>query len=387
MTRSVDTSRLQGVLNDAVAADDVPFAVAMTGNADGVTWSGVAGEAAPGVAAAEDTLFRIFSMTKAVGSTAAMILVDRGKLDFDTPVADILPQFSEVQVLDGFDGDQPVLRAPTTQATVRHLATHTSGFTYEFWNPDIPKYLEVTEHPSILSGMKVALNYPLTFDPGTRWDYGIGIDWLGQVVEAVDGRRIDAFCQDEIFTPLGMNDTGFEVGESQAARLADVKIRNETGAFELFELAPPPSPEVYGMGHALYSTAPDYFRFLRMFLNGGQLDGNRVLSEAGVARMLENHIGDIRLPKMVSVAPPLTADVDLFPGIDKTHSFGFMRNEQDVPGMRSAGSQSWAGVCNTHYWFDPSADLAGLIMTQTLPFLEPRFLKVYEAFERGVYAG
>ncbi len=387
MSKTADASQLQAVLSDAVAAQDVPFAVGMTGNADCITWSGAAGEAAPGMAAAENTAFRIFSMTKAVGSAAAMILVDRGKLDFETPVEEVLPRFSEVQVLEGLDGDTPILRAPKTTATIRHLATHTSGFVYEFWNADIPKYMEVTEHPTILSGLKVSLNYPMVFDPGTRWDYGIGIDWLGQAVEAVDGRRIDAFCQEEIFDPLGMSDTRFEVGDDIGSRLAAVKIRNEAGEFEDFELAPPANPEFYGMGHALYSTAPDYMRFLRMFLNHGALDGARVLTQESVARMLQNHIGDIRIGKMVTVAPPVTADVDLFPGIDKTHSFGFMRNEQDVPGMRSAGSQSWAGVCNTHFWFDPAADVAGLIMTQSLPFVEPRFLKVYEAFERAVYAG
>ena len=325
-------------------------------------------------------------MTKAVGSTAAMILIDQGKLEPETPVQDILPQFADIKVLEGFDGDTPKLRSPKSKATIRHLATHTSGLVYEFWNPDIPKYLEATGHPPILSGLKAALSYPLIFDPGERWDYGMGIDWLGQVVEAVDGRRIDQFCQEELFDPLGMPDTRFEAEGALADRLATVYIRGEDGMFSEFELAPPSHPEVYGMGHALYSTAPDYMRFLRMFLNKGRLDGTRILSEAGVAKMLENHIGNIRMGKMITAIPAITADVDIFPGIDKTHSFGFMRNEQDVPGMRSAGSQSWAGVCNTHYWFDPAKDIAGLIMTQSLPFVEPRFLKVYEQFERAVYA-
>ena len=140
------------------------------------------------------------------------------------------------------------------------------------------------------------------------------------------------------------------------------------------------------MGQSLYSTAPDYMRFVRMFLNRGQLDGARILSEASVDLMLKNHIGDLRMRKMMTVAPQITADVNLFPGTDKTHSLGFLRVEQDVPGMRSAGSQGWAGVRNTHFWFDPTKDVAGLIMTQTLPFVEPPFMKVYEEFERAVYS-
>lgn len=376
---------LNAILNNAVRANDVPFVVAMTGNANGTTWSGVAGDRAPGMVATEDTVFRIFSMTKAVGATAAMILIDRGQLSMDTPVEEILPQFAEIQLLEGFDGDTPRLRRPKVKATVRHLATHTSGFVYEFWNRDIPKYMELSGHPTILSGLKTSLNYPLIFEPGERWDYGIGIDWLSQVVEAVDGRRIDAYCQEEIFTPLGMPDTNFEVNDSMAKRLAVVKARGGDGQFADFELAPPSKPEFYGMGHALYSTAPDYMRFLRMFLNKGQLEGNRVLSERAVETMLANQTGDIRVGKLTTVAPEVTADTELFPGLEKTHSFGCVRMEEGVPGMRRAGAQGWAGVLNTHYWFDPSEDIAGLIMTQSLPFVEPRFMKVYEQFEQAVY--
>lgn len=385
--RAADPSALETVLKDAVAAGDVPFVVAKTANAAGVTWTGAAGDAAPGMPASDTTTMRIFSMTKAIGSTAAMILIDRGRMAFDTPVEEILPEAAEIRVLDGFNGEEPILREPKTRMTVRHLATHTSGFVYEFWNPEIAKYLEVTKHPTVISGLKVALNYPLAFDPGNRWDYGLGIDWLGRCVEAVDGRRIDQFCKEEIFDPLAMPDTVFEPDAGYNARMALVKLRGEDGTFGDFELAPPPSPEVYGMGHALYSTPSDYMRFLRMFLNKGQLDGNRVLGEAGVDAMLENHIGDIRIGKMTSIVPPISADVDLFPDTDKTHSFGFLRVEQDVPGMRSAGSQSWAGVCNTHYWFDLKKDLAAVIMTQSLPFVEPRFMKLYGAFEKAVYSG
>jgi methyl acetate hydrolase len=171
-------SKLQAVLDASAQAGDVPFAVAMVGDKNGIKWSGGAGERSPGQAASIDTVFRVFSMTKAVGSTAAMILIDRGKLNPDTPVEDILPEFAKIQVLDRFDGDKPILRAPKTKATVRNLATHTNGLEYEFWNSDVAKYLAVTSHPTILSGLKASLFYPMTTDPGTRWGYGIGIDWL-----------------------------------------------------------------------------------------------------------------------------------------------------------------------------------------------------------------
>ena len=377
---------LQQTLDHAVAANQVPFVVGMTANAAGVTFSGAAGQAAPGRAAAPGTVFRIFSMTKAVGTTAAMILIDRGELDFDTPVDSVLPEWGQLQVLDGWDGDAPRLRAPRTRATLRHLATHTSGLEYEFWRPEVADYLARTGRPSILAGTRAAMDYPLMTDPGTRWGYGPSIDWLGQVVEKVSGQRIDAFLKQNLFGPLGMTDTDVEVRPHMAPRLAGVKARGENGQFGDFDLAPPSNPEVYGMGHALYSTPQDYLRFLRLFLNRGALDGARVLSEAGVARMLANHMGPLQFEKMVTAAPPITADFDPFPGTVKTHSFGFMRNESDIPGRRRAGSQSWAGVLNTHYWLDPAADLAAVIMTQTLPFVEPPLMATYEAFERAAYA-
>lgn len=375
----------QQVLDRAVADRDVPFVVAMAGHANGIIFSGHSGEAVTGRQAAEDTAFRVFSMTKAIGSLAAMILIDRGKLSMDTPVADILPAWSDLKVLDGWNGDEPILRAPNSTATARHLATHTSGLEYEFWNPDVQKYLEVTGHPTILSGTKASMMYPLASDPGTRWGYGPGIDWLGQMVEAIDGRRIDAFCQDEIFGPLGMGDTAFEP-DALTARLCDVAIRGEDGVLAPFELAPPPHPEVYGMGHALYSTAPDYMRFLRMVLNKGALDGNRILSEAALQQMCADQMQGLTFEKMVTVAPPLTDSFDPFPGTKVTHAFAFMRNEEAIPGRRGAGSLSWAGVCNTHYWIDPANDLCAVIMTQSLPFVEPRLMKTYADYEQALYA-
>ena len=369
---------LDNLLNKAVANNDLPFVVAMVGTAAGVSYSGAAGSGA-----GSDTVFRVFSFSKAIGTMAAMILIERGKLSLDSRVVDILPEFGNLQVLQGFDGGRPCLRAPKVQATVRHLATHTSGLEYEFWNADIARYVGLTAHPGMLTGLKAALHYPMASDPGTRWGYGMGIDWLGLVVEAVDGRRIDAFCQQEIFDPLGMTSTGFE---GDPARLAGMAIRGEDGRFAPFNLAPPSRPEVYGMGHALYSTAPDYLRFLRMILKKGVLDGNRVLAKASVAVMQADQMQGLLFQKMMSAVPLITADFDPFPGTRVTHSFGFLRNEADIPGRRAAGSLGWAGICNTHYWIDPARDVAAVFMTQSLPFAEGRVMRAFENFEREVYA-
>jgi methyl acetate hydrolase len=141
-------------------------------------------------------------MTKSIGSTAAMILIDQGKLDFDTPVQSILPEFADLRVLEGWDGDKPKLRAPKTQCTVRQLATHTSGLEYEFWRAGPGEYMGKTKHPSILAGTKASMFYPMMTDPGTRWGYGPSIDWLGLVVEKVSGIRIDAFLKKTSWTHL-----------------------------------------------------------------------------------------------------------------------------------------------------------------------------------------
>lgn len=379
-------SAKQDVLDKAVANGDAPFLVAMTADAESVTWTGVSGDAAPGRAAAPDTVYRIFSMTKAVGSTAAMMLIDRGLIGMDDPVDKYLPQAADLKVIDGFDADGARLRAPASMPTIRQLATHTSGLVYEFTSADVGRYLEENEHPSILSGLKASIQYPLAFDPGERWQYGIGIDWLGLVVEAVDGRTIDVFLKEELFDPLGMTDTSCKLEDHMAPRLSKSMARGEDGQLVDFDMAPPPDPEFYGMGHALYSTPADYLTFTRLFLNRGQMNGHRILSADGVDRMLANSIGDLHVGKFESLAPALLASFEFFPEIPKTHSFGFLRNEEDVPGMRHAGSQGWAGVLNSHYWFDPKANLAAVIMTQALPFADPRFLQTYMAFEKAVYA-
>ncbi|MAW55542.1 MAG: hypothetical protein CMM69_08945 [Rhodospirillaceae bacterium] len=374
---------MQKILDNGVSSGDVPFIVSMTGNAAGITWSGVSGEAAAGCTASLDTAFRIFSMTKAIGCVAAMMLIDRGKLSMDTPVASILPDWGKLSVLDGWDGDLPILRPPRVIATVRHLATHTSGLEYELYSRDVSKYLKVTGYPSILSGRKRALlSYPLTSDPGDRWGYGTGIDWLGQIVEAIDGREIDDFCTKEIFEPLGMHSTHFEC-DILKDRMASVYQRNENQEFAAHEFFPPAQPEFYGMGHALYSTAPDYLSFLRMFLNKGQLNGNRILSSAAMEEMLANQMQGKTFRSMYTLAPLVTADVELPEGT--SHSFTCARTEADQLGGRRSGSQSWAGVCNTHFWVDLKSDIAAVFMTQSLPFFEPRFRKRYEAFEAAIY--
>ena len=376
---------LDQLLEDAVGRRDMPFAVAALANQDEILWQGNVGEAAPGVKASPDTLFRIMSMTKAVGAIATLILVDQGRLDLETPVASVLPEFSAVRVLESIGADGPVLRPPRTTCTVRHLLTHRSGFAYETYDAKQAAYQRLPGSPNILEGTVESLNYPLMFDPGEGFVYGIGLDWIGRLVERIDGRRIDQFCQEEIFHPLGLSSTLFEL-DGEEGRLASVCVRAEDGGFTEIQYNPPRRPEVYGMGFALYSTASDYLRLLQMVLNNGELGGNRVLTPAAVELMKTNQSGDTTVPVFRSVLPGLSADVDLFPaGTEMTWTAAFLRNESDIPGRRAKGSLTWAGFLNTHYWIDPMSSIAAVLMTQTLPFCDPGYMQAYDAYERLVY--
>ncbi|MEQ1716512.1 MAG: serine hydrolase domain-containing protein [Hyphomicrobium sp.] len=379
---------LDRVLRRAVDAGAAAGVVAAAATREGVFYQGACGKRSVDAPApmTTDSIFRIFSMTKAIAGVAAGKLIERGELDLDATVASILPEFGALQVLEGFDGDKPILRRPKTQATVRQLATHTSGLVYELWNADIAKYLAVTGQPGFLSGTKLGISYPLVFDPGERWDYGVGIDWLGLVIEAVSGQRLDAFLRDEIFVPLGMTDTGFECASEKHGRLAGVHARQSDGSLKSISLDPPASPEVYGAGYGLYSTARDYMAFLLMLLNEGRHNGAQILKPATVNFILENHIDDLEVTNLITVVPAVTCDAEFFPGMSKKQSLVSMINMEPARGMRSAGSHCWAGALNTYFWFDPLNGIAGVVLMQSIPFADPLCIDVLVDFEKSVYA-
>lgn len=374
---------LDALLAQAVERSDVPFIVAMVGTRKEVLWSGAAGRAGGTRDASADTAFRLFSMTKGIGALAALMTVERGLLALDTPVSRVLPEFDEIEVLSSMGPRGPVLRPPRRPVTLRHLLTHTSGFAYATYNPKMAAWMALTDPPHALSGLYRALHVPLMFDPGEQFAYGISYDWVGQLIECVDGRRIDRFCQEEIFTPLGMLDTCFEP-DDVLDRMADLTERSSEGTFIGYDLQPGRHPDFYGLGGSLYGTPHDYMRFLRLLLNRGEVDGQRLIQPWTVELMLTNQVGALQLPDMTSLVAR-SADVDLAPGCVKSHTMAFLRNETAVPGMRSAGSLTWAGTGNTHFWIDPVKDIAGIFMTQMLPFCDSRFMQTFAAFEREVY--
>ncbi len=379
---------IDDVLRQAVASGAVPGVVAMAATADGLCYQGAFGMRQLGGATpmSLDTVFRIASMTKAITSVAALQLVEAGKLTLDGPVPAIDPALAAPQVLTGFDAQsQPQLRRAKRPITLKHLLTHTAGFCYEIWNPDVERYVAATGMPQMGSGKLAALRQPLMFDPGERWEYGINIDWAGRLVEEASGQKLDAYCREHIFAPLGMIDTGFVASPGQRARQAVVHQREADGSLTPQPLETPIEREFLAGGGGLYSTASDYLAFLEALLQGGTLKGRQILKPETVALMGENHIGGLQAGILKTNSPAMTNDVDLFPGQSVRWGLGYMLTPEPGPNGRSAGSVTWAGLFNTYYWLDPARRVAGLIMTQILPFADGPTVALYGAFERAVY--
>lgn len=380
-------SRMDDVLRTSAASGKVPGVVAAAANKEGIFHQGAFGKRDLSAEAemTVDTVFRIFSMTKAVATTASVQLIERGALSLDTPVEAVLPQWKDMVVLEGFDGDEPRTRAPRTKATIRHLATHTAGLAYEVWSPETAQYIEKMGTPSILTGDRDALFYPLLFDPGSRWEYGINIDWLGMVVEAVSGKSLRAFCKENIFEPLGMNETDFHATDEQRSRMARIHQRGADGALTPIDLELPAQPQMYCGGHGLYSTAHDYLQFLQALLKDGAHNGARILEPQTIAMMTQNHIGDLNVGMLHSIAPALSNDAEFFPGMPKKHNLGFVINLGQEEGMRHSGSHCWAGLANTYFWWDPSAHIVGVILYQILPFVDVEAIALFRDYEKAIY--
>jgi methyl acetate hydrolase len=383
-------AQIDQVLRQKSEAKEIPGAVAMAATGKEVIYQGAYGkrDLSKDDAMTADSVFWIASMTKAITSAAAMQLVEQGKLSLDAPIGKVLPDLAAPQVLEGFDAKgEPKLRPAKKPITLRHLMTHTAGFAYDMWNGDMVKYLEKTGTPGIISCQHAALKTPIMTDPGTRWEYGTNIDFVGKAVEAASGKKLDAYLRDHMFAPLGMTDTGFKVGDAQRKRLVAMHSRAEDGSLAPIPFELEQNPEFHMGGGGLYGTAADYIKFTQMILNKGRGNGNQVLKAETVATMGQNHIGELNMTKLSSAVAFATNDVDLYPDMVKKWGLSFLINTAKTPEGRSPGSLAWAGLANTYYWIDPSRDIAGVILMQVLPFADKKCLETFAGFESGVYAG
>jgi methyl acetate hydrolase len=378
------------LLKTATDRGDVPGVVAMAATREGPVYQGAFGRRAlpDGAAMTADTVFWIASMTKAITSTAAMQLVEQGKLTLDGPIAGVLPELAAPQVLEGFDSaGEPRLRPARRPITLRHLITHTAGFVYDIWNADLGRYMEKRGIPGIISCENAALALPLIFDPGDKWDYGINIDWVGKAVERVSGQKLSDYFSEHLFGPIGMKDTGFKLTPDRRARIAGMHSRSEDGALAPIPFEVPQEPEFEMGGGGLYGTTADYLAFERLFLDEGRVAGGaQVLKPETVRLMAQNAVGELNVQLLKTAAPAYSNDAEFFPGMVKKWGLGFMISTAQMAGGRSPGSLAWAGLANTYFWIDPAKGVAGVILMQLLPFADAKALAIFDRFEKAVYA-
>jgi CubicO group peptidase (beta-lactamase class C family) len=390
LTRNQAFAPIDQVLRQAADSKTVAGMVALGATEKGVVYEGAFGKADmnAGSKISADTVFWLLSMTKPITATACMQLIEQGKLRLDQPARQILPELKSPQVLDGFDSrGQPKLRSAKRPITVQHLLTHTSGFTYSVWSDSLPQYEKVTGMPDIAYSRNGAFTAPLEFDPGERWQYGIGIDWAGKLVEAVSDQSLEVYFRENIFAPLGMSNTGFLLSSAQRRRVATMYNRQSDGSLKPAPFEMPQRPEFFSGGGGLFGTPHDYMKFLQMLLHGGTFGGTQILKPETVASMYQNHIGELQVVEMKTAQPAYSNSFNEFPGMVHKWGLSFDINTQPGPCGRSAGSISWAGLLNCYFWLDPVKRVTGTIFTQTLPFYDPSIVRLYGEFERGLYRG
>jgi methyl acetate hydrolase len=379
------------VLNKAVnSTPGVPGVVAVATDRNANTYEGAFGvrQAGAHVPMTTDSIFAIFSTTKAITGTACLQLVEDSKLDLDAPAKTYAPEIGKLQVLDGFDdAGKPKLRAPKRDITTRMLLLHTAGFGYDFFNENYNQLAQNHGQPSVITASHASIRTPLLFDPGEQWEYGSNIDWAGQVVEGITGKRLGEVMKERIFKPLGMEDTAFSMNESMRKRMVTMHQRDEKGVLTpLPDFTLPSDPEVHMGGHGLYSTVLDYAKFIRMWLNDGQGPGGRVLKKETVEKAVKNGLpGEMKIKGLPGVIPSLSNYAEFFPGMPKSWALTFMINDHDAPTGRPAGALAWAGLANLYFWIDRKNGVGGFWATQILPFADPASVGGYIDFETAVY--
>ncbi len=377
------------ILNRVVTSDHrVPGVVAMVTDRERNLYEGCAGkrrldrEAGMSV----DSTFAQFSTTKAITGTAVLQLVEAGKLDLDAPARTYAPALGELQVIEGFDeAGEPRLRPPKREVTTRMLMLHTAGFGYDFFNATYSRLARDKGQASVIAASRAALMTPLLFDPGEKWEYGSNLDWCGQVVEAVTGKRLGEVFKTRIFEPLGIESMTFEIDDKVRSKLAGVHARNGDGSLTPMDFELPADPEIHMGGHGLYGTVGDYMRFIRMWLNDGLGEHGRVLKPETVQMAVQNHLGDLKVTMLPGVIPSLSNDAEFFPGVSKSWAFSFMVNDDPAPTGRPAGALGWAGLANLFYWIDRKNGYGGFWATQILPFGDPVSFGGYLDFEGAFY--
>ena len=383
--------QIRAVLDEAVKDGKLPMSVALIANSEGVLFTHASGyrDSENGQMMRPDSIFAIASMTKLITTIAVLQLVEADLVELDSGLDQYLPETINPKIIQGFDkDDNPIFVDAARSPTVRELITHTSGYVYSIWN-EMALSAQAKGVTSPLGGGKESIVAPLYFEPGSKWEYGVGIDWLGVMVEEVSGKRLMDFFEEKIFLPLGMEDTFFEFPSEKMDRsvMMTARVKGELVKSELYQPVPAErgSMGFYGGGGGLYSTVNDYARVMRALLNGGSLDGQRVLSEEMVAQMFANQIGSIDVSPGKAQIKALSNDFDMGFGSSAKWGLGFLLSPEGTESGRGRGSASWAGLFNSYFWIDRENDLCAVFATQVLPFYDEEAVSVLKLFEAQVY--
>ncbi len=325
----------------------------------------------------EDTLFRMYSMTKPIASAALMMLWEEGHFLLSTPLSAILPEFADTEVYVSGDGGDMETEPPRRPIVVRDLMTHTSGLTYTFIpSPVAASYAaaglkgsaDAVPHDDLAHYVRELAKQPLLAHPGTAWNYSVGLEVAGRVVEVASGQTFGEFLKERIFDPLGMVDTAFHVPDEKLDRLAVNYAPTPEGGIVVMDdpetsaYRKPPKVEMGGSG--LVATAGDYLRFAQMLANGGELDGVRILGTQTVALMMDNHLGSAYGPSPMS---SLNLDMGMSEGMGYGLG-GYSITDTGLTGLpASPGTYGWGGAASTDFLVDPEEDLVAIVLTQLLP--------------------
>jgi methyl acetate hydrolase len=377
-------AQIDAFLDRAVADTHIPGLVALVVDSERVLYRHAVGHrsAATNVPMSADTIFNIASMTKPIAATAIMMLVEEGKIGLDDSVSRHVPELADKPVLAAFtSADASFTARPAAgEITIRQLLSHSSGLVNGFASDPVARWSAAN------SGADPVAEFPLLFDPGDGWAYAGGIAIVSRVLEQIEGQTLDAFLQERLFAPLGMNETGYVVPGARRSRVAAVFRMTDEGLVE----SPVPdevrSP-VSGDG-GLYSTADDYAKFIQLILAGGVApDGSRLLSAESVRVLTRNHLASVRVSLQDEPLPLLARAFPLGAGRDG-FGLGFqVTGEHTEPHQRRPGSLSWAGIFNTQFWIDPASGVGGLLLMQYLPFYDEAAIATLVGFEERVYQG
>mgnify|MGYP006249020127 FL=1 len=380
--------KINQVMEAALEESNIPYAAYAVTNSKETLFSGSVGyeDLKKTKPLETNAIFRIASMTKALTTSAFMILAKEKELDLHSPAENYIDNLKSLQVAS-VENDEIIYSEPETKVTLHQLLTHTSGFGYDFHHETLSHLLLDKKIVDLLDKEGKFLEAPLIEQPGKYWHYGIGLGWIGRIIETLSEQSLNDYMTEKLFKPLEMSNTSFDISTIGEDRLTKIYSIEEDGSLiDISELMSSPQIDKFAYGGGgVFSCPDDYAKFLRMFLNGGKANGENVLSIETVKQMTTNQIGELNVPFQPTFNPSIIAPNEWFPGIEKKWGYSFMINSEDVPNRRTKGSCAWSGIMNTFFWFDQQKDIGGTIMMQIAPCYHEKPKQVLKRFEEAIY--